>query len=86
MVLKNKVIQIMKLKLCGCRRNLHEKIKRVALHRKVQKKTVDHENVEAKATVEFAVDAQLELEVGVAKREYGIQGIWHTANGAEMIG
>ncbi|CAK8694848.1 unnamed protein product [Clavelina lepadiformis] len=73
-VLKNKVIQIMKLKVC------------VARHQKIQKKTVGHENVEAKATVEFVVDVHLVLAVGGAQREYGIQGIWHTANGAEMIG
>ena len=76
----------MKLKLCGCQRNRHENMKRVALHQKIQKKTVDHENVEAKATVEFVVDVQLVLEVVVAKREYDIQRIWHTANGPEMIG
>ena len=72
--------------ICGCVRNHHEKMKRVARHGKVQNKTVDHENVEAKATVEFAVDVQLVLDVGVAKREFGTQGIWHTANDAEMIG
>ena len=83
---KNKVMQIINIELCGFLRNHHEKRKRVARHRKVQKKTVDYENVEAKATVEFAVNVQLMLDVGVAKREYGRQGIWHIANGTEMIG
>ena len=73
----------MKLNLCGCLRNHHRKIKRVACHRKVHKKVVDHENVEENATVEFAVDVELVLDGDVAKREYGRQGIWYSANCAK---
>ncbi|CAK8672186.1 unnamed protein product [Clavelina lepadiformis] len=63
-----------------------EKENREARHWNVQKKVVDHQNVEGKATVDFAVNVQLVVDVGVAKRDYERQGIWHTAKGGEMIG
>ena len=85
-VLKSKVVHIVKLKVCVCSRNYHEKMKRAARHQQIQTETVHHEDAEPRATVVVAVDLQLVPAVGGAKRGYGIQGIWHTANGAETIG
>ena len=73
----------MKLKVCLCPRTHHGTTRRAARHRKIEKKTVGYENVEARETVEFVVEVHLD---GFVQREYGIQGIWHTANAAEMIG